>query len=93
MKKERGFHQYDLLGNVAGALEGHPVTPFLSMHHVAVFKPVFPRKSAMAALAQLTRTMKRHPLEFLQQTMCLNQVRGVLCFSFRFLSFSFSFSS
>ncbi|KAL0688150.1 hypothetical protein Bca4012_087827 [Brassica carinata] len=36
LTKEIGFHQYDVYGNLFGLLAAHPVTPFVSMHHLDV---------------------------------------------------------
>jgi hypothetical protein len=69
----RGFHQCDLKGNVAGFLQAHPLAPFISMHHVLHWDPVFPNMTHVDALQRLTRGMHVDPVNFLQTAFCVDQ--------------------
>ncbi|KAF5954281.1 hypothetical protein HYC85_007137 [Camellia sinensis] len=43
LTKEPGFHQYDVYGSLLGLLGAHPVAPLVSLHHLDVVDPIFPR--------------------------------------------------
>ncbi|THU66554.1 hypothetical protein C4D60_Mb05t15370 [Musa balbisiana] len=54
LTRHPGFHQYDVYGDLLGLLTAHPVAPLLSLHHLDVVQPIFPRvRSRAAALRRL----------------------------------------
>ncbi|XP_057521484.1 uncharacterized protein LOC130801625 [Amaranthus tricolor] len=58
LTKELGFHQYDVYGNLFGLLAAHPVTPFVTLHHLDVVEPIFPNATQVQALQRLKIPMK-----------------------------------
>ncbi|PSS14404.1 Beta-1,3-N-acetylglucosaminyltransferase lunatic fringe like [Actinidia chinensis var. chinensis] len=75
LTKERGFHQYDVYGNLLGILGAHPVTPLVSLHHLDVVDPVFPRMSRVQALQHLFRSSKDDSASMMQQSICYDKLR------------------
>ncbi|CAH8275608.1 unnamed protein product [Arabidopsis lyrata] len=73
LTKELGFHQYDVYGNLFGLLAAHPVTPFVSMHHLDVVEPIFPNMTRVRALKKLTQPMKLDSAGLLQQSICYDK--------------------
>ncbi|CAN6921776.1 unnamed protein product [Brassica oleracea] len=73
LTKEIGFHQYDVYGNLFGLLAAHPVTPFVSMHHLDVVEPIFPNMTRVRALKKLTVPMKLDSAGLLQQSICYDK--------------------
>ncbi|CAN8325682.1 unnamed protein product [Cochlearia groenlandica] len=73
LTKELGFHQYDVYGNLFGLLAAHPVTPFVSMHHLDVVEPIFPNMTRVRALKKLTVPMKLDSAGLLQQSICYDK--------------------
>ncbi|CAN8230878.1 unnamed protein product [Cochlearia groenlandica] len=73
LTKEIGFHQYDVYGNLFGLLAAHPVTPFVSMHHLDVVEPIFPNTTRVRALKKLTLPMKLDSAGLLQQSICYDK--------------------
>jgi hypothetical protein len=45
-----GIVQFDVFGNAHGLLTTHPMTPFISMHHLELIEPVFTRLTALEGL-------------------------------------------
>lgn len=80
LTRELGFHQFDVFGNARGLLASHPVTPFLSMHHLELLAPVFPFMSHLEGLRLLTKAMRTEPGSFLQQSLVYD-VKNSLSFS------------
>ncbi|CAH8360108.1 unnamed protein product [Eruca vesicaria subsp. sativa] len=76
LTKEIGFHQYDVYGNLFGLLAAHPVTPFVSMHHLDVVEPIFPNMTRVRALKKLTVPMKLDSAGLLQQSICYDKHRS-----------------
>ncbi|KAL2902607.1 Glycoprotein-N-acetylgalactosamine 3-beta-galactosyltransferase 1 [Bienertia sinuspersici] len=70
LTKELGFHQYDVYGNLFGLLAAHPVTPFVSLHHLDVVEPIFPNVTQVQALQRLTIPMKLDSAGLMQQSVC-----------------------
>lgn len=68
--KEPGFHQFDIRGNAFGLLAAHPVAPFVSLHHVEVVDPLFPKLGTLDSLRLLVKAMQTEPSSFLQQSIC-----------------------
>ena len=72
--------QFDVFGNAHGLLASHPVTPFLSMHHLELLSPVFPYMSHLEGLRLLTKAMRTEPGSFLQQSLAYD-VKNSLSYS------------
>ncbi|CAM6057986.1 unnamed protein product [Sphagnum tenellum] len=77
LTREPGFHQFDVYGNAHGLLASHPVTPFISMHHLEVIEPPFPGLSALEGLKHLVKAMQTDPGSFLQQSICYDHKLGL----------------
>jgi hypothetical protein len=77
LTREHGFHQFDIFGSAHGLLASHPLTPFLSMHHLELIEPVFPGLTALEGLKHLTKAMRNDPANFLQQSICYDQKLGL----------------
>ncbi|KAI9075162.1 hypothetical protein K1719_042893 [Acacia pycnantha] len=76
LTKEVGFHQYDVYGNLFGLLAAHPVTPFVSLHHLDVVEPIFPNVTRLEALKRLTIPMKLDSAGLMQQSICYDKARS-----------------
>ncbi|XAR60505.1 O-fucosylpeptide 3-beta-N-acetylglucosaminyltransferase, partial [Bertholletia excelsa] len=74
LTREPGFHQYDVYGNLLGLLGAHPVAPLVSLHHLDVVDPVFPRMSRVQALHHLFYASKDDTASMLQQSICYDKV-------------------
>ena len=48
----------------------HPVAPFVSIHHVEVYEPIFPFLGTLDSLRLLVKAMQTEPSSFLQQSIC-----------------------
>uniref|UniRef100_A0A7C9DT44 Uncharacterized protein n=1 Tax=Opuntia streptacantha TaxID=393608 RepID=A0A7C9DT44_OPUST len=70
LTKELGFHQYDVYGNLFGLLSAHPVTPFVSLHHLDVVEPIFPNMTQLQALQKLSIPMHLDSASLMQQSIC-----------------------
>ncbi|GBG67956.1 hypothetical protein CBR_g1075 [Chara braunii] len=70
MTKIEGLHQTDFRGDITGLLEAHPITPFLSIHHLSAILPLLPRRDHLEAAKQFVRTMDAYPAGFLQRSLC-----------------------
>eukprot|EP00249_Psilotum_nudum_P016112 c25663_g1_i1 orf=849-2447(-) len=68
--RETGFHQFDIRGSAFGLLAAHPVTPFISLHHVEMLNPLFPELERLDGLRLLAKAMQIEPGSFLQQSIC-----------------------
>ncbi|GLJ11657.1 hypothetical protein SUGI_0173710 [Cryptomeria japonica] len=75
LTREPGFHQWDVRGNAFGLLAGHPVAPFVSMHHLEAVDPVFPQHNSLDGLKLLVKAMKTEPTSFLQRSICYDHKR------------------
>ncbi|KAL5716882.1 hypothetical protein ACHQM5_009992 [Ranunculus cassubicifolius] len=75
LTKEPGFHQYDVYGNLLGLLGAHPVAPLVSMHHLDVVDPVFPRMSRPRAVQHLFNSINLDSSSILQQSICYDKTR------------------
>lgn len=71
------FAQFDVFGNAHGLLASHPLTPFISMHHLELLDPVFPHMSALDGLRLLTKAMRTEPGSFLQQAVAYDHQRSL----------------
>ncbi|KAH9316870.1 hypothetical protein KI387_018639, partial [Taxus chinensis] len=80
LTREPGFHQWDIRGNAHGLLSAHPITPFVSFHHVEAIDPIFPQHNSMDGLRLFMKAMRTDPSGFLQQSICYDH-RQKLTFS------------
>jgi len=69
--------QFDVFGDAHGLLASHPVTPFMSMHHLELLDPVFPQMSHLEGLRLLTKAMRTEPGSFLQQSIAYDKKRSL----------------
>ncbi|KFK32240.1 hypothetical protein AALP_AA6G215900 [Arabis alpina] len=76
LTKELGFHQYDVHGNLFGLLAAHPVTPFVTMHHLDVVELIFPNMTRVRAIKKLTTPMKLDSAGLLQQSICYDKYKS-----------------
>lgn len=76
LTREAGFHQYDVYGDLLGLLGAHPVTPLLSLHHIDVVEPVFPRTTRVKALQRLFQSVKQDSASIMQQSICYDKRRS-----------------
>ncbi|KAM7522274.1 hypothetical protein LguiA_012176 [Lonicera macranthoides] len=75
LTREQGFHQYDVYGNLLGLLGAHPVTPLVSLHHLDVVDPIFPKMTRVDALQRLFDSAKRDSASIIQQSICYDKKR------------------
>ncbi|KAH6769013.1 transferring glycosyl group transferase, partial [Perilla frutescens var. frutescens] len=76
LTKELGFHQYDVHGNLFGLLAAHPVTPFVSLHHLDVVEPIFPNVTRVQALQRLKIPMQLDSAALMQQSICYDKTNS-----------------
>ncbi|KAI6685722.1 hypothetical protein NL676_031635 [Syzygium grande] len=76
LTKEPGFHQYDVYGDLLGLLGAHPVTPLVSIHHLDVVEPVFPRMTRVRALRHLFESVQHDSASIMQQSICYDKRRS-----------------
>ncbi|KAM6578756.1 hypothetical protein CsatB_030593 [Cannabis sativa] len=76
LTREPGFHQYDVYGDLLGLLGAHPVTPLLSLHHIDVVEPIFPRTTRVKALQQLFQSVNLDSASIMQQSICYDKRRS-----------------
>lgn len=67
--------QYDVYGNLLGLLGAHPVTPLVSLHHLDVVEPIFPRMTQVKALRHLTQSIQYDSASIMQQSICYDKKR------------------
>ncbi|WOL07120.1 hypothetical protein Cni_G15857 [Canna indica] len=72
LTRHPGFHQYDVYGDLLGLLAAHPVAPLITLHHLDVVQPIFPRApSRAAALGRLfDGPVRLDPAGVMQQSIC-----------------------
>ncbi|KAK8990494.1 hypothetical protein V6N11_009193 [Hibiscus sabdariffa] len=75
LTRELGFHQYDVYGDLIGLLGAHPVTPLVSLHHLDVVEPIFPRMKRAKAIEHLLEAAKRDSASLMQQSICYDSNR------------------
>ncbi|KAG6606074.1 hypothetical protein SDJN03_03391, partial [Cucurbita argyrosperma subsp. sororia] len=73
LTKHLGFHQYDVYGNLFGLLAAHPITPFVSIHHLDVVEPIFPNVTRLQALQRLKIPMQVDSAGLMQQSICYHK--------------------
>ncbi|XP_058086035.1 uncharacterized protein LOC131233362 [Magnolia sinica] len=70
LTKHAGFHQYDVYGNLFGLLAAHPVAPLVTLHHLDVVEPIFPKANRVDALRRLFMPIEIDSAGILQQSIC-----------------------
>ncbi|XP_052187060.1 uncharacterized protein LOC127797902 [Diospyros lotus] len=75
LTKEVGFHQFDVYGNLLGLLGAHPIAPLISLHHLDIVDPIFPRMSRVQALRHLFHSTKDDTASMIQQSICYDKKR------------------
>ncbi|KAL2332075.1 hypothetical protein Fmac_019656 [Flemingia macrophylla] len=73
LTKEPGFHQYDVYGDLLGLLGAHPVTPLVSLHHLDVVQPIFPKMTRVRALRHLMESVNQDSGSIMQQSICYDK--------------------
>jgi len=69
--------QLDVRGDVFGMLTSHPLSPLLSLHHLEIVEPIFPKMDRIEALQHLFKAVNVDPGRILQQTVCYDQTSNV----------------
>lgn len=69
------MRQWDIRGSAHGLLSSHPVTPFLSIHHIEAVDPFYPGLSSMESLKLFMKAMRVEPTSFLQRSICYDRER------------------
>ncbi|GMP49524.1 hypothetical protein CsSME_00016471 [Camellia sinensis var. sinensis] len=75
LTKEPGFHQYDVYGSLLGLLGAHPVAPLVSLHHLDVVDPIFPRMTRVQSVRHLFQSTKNDSASMMQQSICYDRDR------------------
>lgn len=70
------MYQYDVYGNLFGLLAAHPVTPFVSLHHLDVVEPIFPDSTRVEALQRLLIPMRLDSAGLMQQSICYDKTKS-----------------
>ncbi|KAL5224335.1 hypothetical protein ABZP36_010974, partial [Zizania latifolia] len=73
LSREYGFHQWDIRGNAHGILAAHPISPFISIHHLELVDPIYPGLKSLESLELFTKAMKMEPMSFLQCSICYDK--------------------
>ncbi|XWS46129.1 hypothetical protein CRYUN_Cryun14cG0037200 [Craigia yunnanensis] len=76
LTKEPGFHQYDVYGSLLGLLAAHPVAPLVSLHHLDVVEPIFPKVNRVQALQRLKVPINLDSAAVMQQSVCYDKTRS-----------------
>ncbi|XP_024965294.1 uncharacterized protein LOC112505641 [Cynara cardunculus var. scolymus] len=75
LTREPGFHQFDVHGNLLGLLAAHPVTPFVSLHHLDVVDPIFPGMTRAQGIKHLLQSTKYDSASIIQQSIGYDKKR------------------
>lgn len=62
-----------MYGNLFGLLAAHPITPFVSIHHLDVVEPIFPNVTRLQALQRLKIPMQVDSAGLMQQSICYHK--------------------
>lgn len=65
-----------MYGDLLGLLGAHPVTPLVSIHHLDVVEPVFPRMTRVRALRHLFESVQHDSASIMQQSICYDKRRS-----------------
>ncbi|MED6180060.1 hypothetical protein PIB30_006875 [Stylosanthes scabra] len=66
---------YDVYGNLLGLLGAHPVAPLISIHHLDVVEPIFPRMKRAEAMRHLMESVREDSASIMQQSICYDKSR------------------
>lgn len=67
--------QYDVYGDLLGLLGAHPVAPLVTLHHIDVVQPIFPKMKRSRALRHLMSSAELDSASIFQQSICYDQSR------------------
>lgn len=67
--------QYDVYGDLLGLLGAHPVAPLVTLHHIDVVQPIFPKMKRSRALRHLMSSADLDSASIFQQSICYDQSR------------------
>lgn len=67
--------QYDVYGDLLGLLGAHPATPLVTLHHLDVVQPIFPRMNRVQSLHHLMKSVKQDSGSIMQQSICYDHER------------------
>lgn len=72
--------QFDIHGDASGILAAHPVAPLVSIHHLDLIDPIFPRTvdtnyTRLGALQHLLEAAHLEPASTMQQSICYDRTR------------------
>lgn len=70
LSPQKGLHQVDLRGNIAGFLSSHPKNLLMSLHHFDVVNPIFPSMNRFESSRHLMKAANADQSRLLQQTIC-----------------------
>ncbi|CAG7894030.1 unnamed protein product [Brassica rapa] len=73
LTREVGFHQFDVYGNLLGLLSVHPQAPIVSIHHLDVVEPIFPKVDRVKAVERLMISAKLDSASLVQQSICYDR--------------------
>ncbi|GKC04474.1 hypothetical protein Tco_0996084 [Tanacetum coccineum] len=73
---EKGFHQIDLVDDISGLLSAHPQTPLISLHHLDIALPIFPKMDRHKSVRHLMKPAKLDQSRLLQQTVCYHKPKN-----------------
>lgn len=59
-----------------GLLSAHPVAPLISIHHLDVVEPIFPKVNRIQALQRLKVPIKLDSAGIMQQSVCYDKTRS-----------------
>ncbi|CAN1793576.1 hypothetical protein LINPERHAP1_LOCUS20045 [Linum perenne] len=69
------YPQFDVYGNAFGLLTAHPVTPLVSLHHIDVMEPIFPKATRLQSIQKLSLPISLDAPALMQQSICYDHKR------------------
>ncbi|KAH6766708.1 hypothetical protein C2S52_017691 [Perilla frutescens var. hirtella] len=75
LSPNKGLHQIDLQGDISGFLSSHPKSPVMSLHHLDMAEPIFPKMNSIEALRHLMKAAAADQSRTLQQVLCHERQR------------------
>ncbi|CAI9776404.1 unnamed protein product [Fraxinus pennsylvanica] len=76
LTREKGFHQFDVHGDISGLLSAHPQAPLVSLHHLDYINPIFPYMNQKESLNHLMEAAKIDESRLLQQSICYDKPKN-----------------
>ncbi|KAH6813714.1 hypothetical protein C2S51_022732 [Perilla frutescens var. frutescens] len=70
LSPQKGIHQIDLRGDISGLLSAHPKFPIMSLHHLDMVEPIFPKMDTLESARHLMAAAAADQSRMLQQTIC-----------------------